>query len=222
MRPPLVGHAAADKERRPPASTLGDGFGIVRRPSRLAKFQTPPFIRTGSLAGIVASATARATLQCRSGLLSDALAPVRKKEADGREPMPKYRGMPSRAFALKDRRWHDGRARCRWAPMPQLRDPLRNCTKAERARSENPARGAIVRRINACPNSELKIRLRAERWPSGRRRSPAKGVYAKSVSRVRIPSSPPLAPTKAFSRSGCGRIFPLFSRVVRVGLSTDL
>ena len=31
-----------------------------------------------------------------------------------------------------------------------------------------------------------------ERWPSGRRRSPAKGVYVKSVSRVRIPSSPPL------------------------------
>lgn len=30
-----------------------------------------------------------------------------------------------------------------------------------------------------------------ERWPSGRRRSPAKGVYVKSVSRVRIPSSPP-------------------------------
>lgn len=33
-----------------------------------------------------------------------------------------------------------------------------------------------------------------ERWPSGRRRSPAKGVYVKSVSRVRIPSSPPLSP----------------------------
>ncbi len=32
-----------------------------------------------------------------------------------------------------------------------------------------------------------------ERWPSGRRRSPAKGVYVKSVSRVRIPSSPPLS-----------------------------
>lgn len=30
-----------------------------------------------------------------------------------------------------------------------------------------------------------------ERWPSGRRRSPAKGVYVKSVSWVRIPSSPP-------------------------------
>jgi hypothetical protein len=35
-------------------------------------------------------------------------------------------------------------------------------------------------------------------------------------------SSPPLAPAKAFSRSGCGRIFPLFSRVMRAGLSTDL
>ena len=34
------------------------------------------------------------------------------------------------------------------------------------------------------------------------------------------PLSPPLAPTKAFSRSGCGRIFPLFARVMREGLST--
>ena len=34
------------------------------------------------------------------------------------------------------------------------------------------------------------------------------------------PSPPPLALAKAFSRSGCGRIFPLFSRVMREGLST--
>ena len=34
------------------------------------------------------------------------------------------------------------------------------------------------------------------------------------------PSPPPLAFAKAFSRFGCGRIFPLFSRVMRVGLST--
>ena len=31
---------------------------------------------------------------------------------------------------------------------------------------------------------------------------------------------PPLALAKAFSRSGSGRIFPLYSRVMRVGLST--
>ena len=31
---------------------------------------------------------------------------------------------------------------------------------------------------------------------------------------------PPLARAKAFSPFGCGRIFPLFSRVMRVGLST--
>ena len=37
---------------------------------------------------------------------------------------------------------------------------------------------------------------------------------------VQIPPPPPLAPAKAFSRSGCGRIFPLFSRVMREGLST--
>lgn len=35
-------------------------------------------------------------------------------------------------------------------------------------------------------------------------------------------SAPPLAPAKAFSRSGCGRIFPLYSGVTREGLSTAL
>ncbi len=34
-----------------------------------------------------------------------------------------------------------------------------------------------------------------------------------------VPSPPPLAPAKAFSRSGCGQIFPLFSRVMRVELT---
>jgi hypothetical protein len=35
-----------------------------------------------------------------------------------------------------------------------------------------------------------------------------------------VPSPPPLAPVKAFSRSGCGRIFSLYWRVMREGLST--
>ena len=35
-----------------------------------------------------------------------------------------------------------------------------------------------------------------------------------------VSSAPPLALAKAFSRSGCGRIFPLFSGVMREGLST--
>ncbi len=43
-----------------------------------------------------------------------------------------------------------------------------------------------------------------------------------TVSRVRIPPAPPSALAKAFSRSGCGRIFPLFSRVMQDGLSTGL
>ena len=38
----------------------------------------------------------------------------------------------------------------------------------------------------------------------------------------RVPSPPPLAVVKAFSRSGCGRIFPLFSRVMREGLNTGM
>ena len=36
-----------------------------------------------------------------------------------------------------------------------------------------------------------RIALQRERWPSGRRRTPAKGVRVKSPSRVRIPLSPP-------------------------------
>ena len=35
------------------------------------------------------------------------------------------------------------------------------------------------------------------------------------------PSPPPLAPAKAFSLSGCDRIFSLFSRVMRQRLSTE-
>ena len=37
----------------------------------------------------------------------------------------------------------------------------------------------------------------SESWPSGRRRTPGKCVYAKSVSRVRIPHSPPIVIAKA-------------------------
>lgn len=47
-----------------------------------------------------------------------------------------------------------------------------------------------------------------------------KTVDGESHPRVRIPVSPPLALAKAFSRSGYGRIFSLFSRVMREGLST--
>ena len=35
------------------------------------------------------------------------------------------------------------------------------------------------------------LRFVTERWPRGRRRSPAKGVWDKIPSRVRIPLSPP-------------------------------
>ena len=43
----------------------------------------------------------------------------------------------------------------------------------------------------------------AEQWPSGRRRTPGKCVYVKSVSRVRIPPAPPPASEKIeFSSQG--------------------
>jgi hypothetical protein len=50
----------------------------------------------------------------------------------------------------------------------------------------------------------------------------SKTVVRFCVPRVRIPLSPPLALAKAFSRSGRGGIFPLFSGVMREGLSTGV
>lgn len=47
-----------------------------------------------------------------------------------------------------------------------------------------------------------------------------KTIVRESVPWVRIPPAPPLAPTKAFSRSGYGRIFSLFSKVMRERLCT--
>lgn len=43
--------------------------------------------------------------------------------------------------------------------------------------------------------------------------------YGENVVLIAIGRGPPLTFAKAFSPSGCGRIFPLFSRVVRDGLS---
>jgi hypothetical protein len=59
---------------------------------------------------------------------------------------------------------------------------------AGRAKMPSHPKNILITR----PNTN--ITAAPERWPSGRRRSPAKGVYVKSVSRVRIPSSPPLPP----------------------------
>ncbi len=42
-----------------------------------------------------------------------------------------------------------------------------------------------------------------ERWPSGRRRAPAKGVGIKSPSRVRIPPSPPLVTSILLGSDQC-------------------
>ena len=47
-----------------------------------------------------------------------------------------------------------------------------------------------------------------------------KVCIGETLSWVRIPLSPPLAPEKLFSRRGPCRILPLFSRVMREGLLT--
>ena len=44
--------------------------------------------------------------------------------------------------------------------------------------------------------------------------------YGENVVLIAIGRGPPLALAKAFSRSSYGRIFPLFSRVMREGLLT--
>ena len=49
----------------------------------------------------------------------------------------------------------------------------------------------------------LLFRSKLERWPSGRRRTPGKCVYAKSVSRVRIPSSLLICPESPMFSGFC-------------------
>ena len=71
------------------------------------------------------------------------------------------------------------------AALPQGRPRGR---PARRGRSIWPATGENT----LCEPTFRFIRAATERWPSGRRRSPAKGVEVKSFSWVRIPSSPPL------------------------------
>ena len=75
--------------------------------------------------------------------------------------------------------------------------------------------------------------LRTEPRTTERSERVSMGVFARPFARVapgcdssrgaeflRAPFPPPLAFAKAFSRSSCGRIFSLFSRVMREGLST--
>ena len=54
-------------------------------------------------------------------------------------------------------------------------------------------RTGLARHLRRKPLKEKRLG-QAERWPSGRRRAPAKGVRVKSPSRVRIPLSPPDSP----------------------------
>ena len=62
-----------------------------------------------------------------------------------------------------------------------------------------------------CPRPPQPLNGSAEWWPSGRRHTPAKGADG-NVSRVRIPSTPPLAHCKPEMRSLMGPFFFLFQR----------
>ena len=72
---------------------------------------------------------------------------------------------------------------------------------------------SLCKYIRYSPHGEVAEWSKAHAWKVCRR---------ETVSRVRIPVSPPFNPEKAFSRSGCGRIFPLFWRVMRGLLLTGL
>ena len=63
-------------------------------------------------------------------------------------------------------------------PLPERARRQYSCRPSQPARSAAQAPGSADRA--------------PERWPSGRRRTPAKGVWVKSPSRVRIPLSPPI------------------------------
>ncbi len=63
--------------------------------------------------------------------------------------------------------------------------------------------------------------IRANGWVAERLKAPVlKTGRRLRVSWVRIPPHPPSALAKAFSRFGRGPVFPLFSRVMRIGLNT--
>ena len=88
--------------------------------------------------------------------------------------------------------------------LPRFRHSA-NCRRARRLAEPRIRR---YRRALAFPGAQAAMRQRAtnalkqrsdsaqgshaERWPSGRRRTPGKCVYVKSVSWVRIPPAPPL------------------------------
>ena len=72
-------------------------------------------------------------------------------------------------------------------------------------------------RLNPAPYRRPPKRGEVPEWSIG---AVSKTVVGLRPPWVRIPPSPPLALTKAFSQSGSGRIFPLFSGVMRVWLLT--
>ena len=74
-------------------------------------------------------------------------------------------------------------------PTPDSLGPAR--PGSPRIDGEKPPDRAPTLRRSAGRLSSAAL-CRPERWPSGRRRAPAKGVRVKSPSRVRIPLSPPV------------------------------
>ena len=92
---------------------------------------------------------------------------------------------PRAAKTLRDPCLRPAALRNRRAPLPSP-DPVSIITP--------PVRGEPDRLASV-----------TERWPSGRRRTPAKGVRVKSPSRVRIPLSPPATRIRSFQSVSKGR-----------------
>src|ERR1700749_872227 len=84
-----------------------------------------------------------------------------------------------------------------WTPELQRRRPE---AKRRGEGQDVPSQSLPTNKLIDLPSQPLSGTLaaaRVERWPSGRRRTPAKGVRVKSPSRVRIPPSPPIINLRA-------------------------
>ena len=93
--------------------------------------------------------------------------------------------------------------------LPEQKDSLR--IDGLRNSRRPPKRLCSCHHLSPCPRLGAPINGQAEWWPSGRRHTPAKGADG-NVSRVRIPSTPPLERCKPEMRSLTGPFFFLFQR----------
>ena len=129
---------------------------------------------------------------CRRPPSAAHVPPRARRHGTARPGSPAVAGRRRRAAAVHCN------SRCRFREFPALERPA--CT------------GLAGQRYNRPDHGEVAEWSKAHAWKVCRR---------ETVSRVRIPVSPPLALAKAFSRSGCGRIFPWLSGMIGSALRSS-